>query len=128
MCQRIVVCDDEAHVTRSVAMKLNKAGFEVESAPNGSDALEMIHRDVPALLITDYQMPVMNGLELCRKLRANPETRSLPVILLTAKAFELDSESLNDELRISHVVSKPFSPRELLKLVNQMLGTTHDVV
>ena len=128
MCQRIVVCDDEAHVTRSVAMKLNRAGFEVESAPNGSAALDSIRREIPALLITDCQMPLMDGVELCRQLRADPATSGLPVILLTAKAFEMDSGSLQQELRISHIVSKPFSPRELLRLVNETLGTKRDVV
>jgi CheY-like chemotaxis protein len=69
-------------------MKLSKAGYEVETASNGQDGLEAIQRELPVLVITDCQMPRMGGLELIRKLREQPETANLPVILLTAKGYE----------------------------------------
>lgn len=119
---RIIVCDDESHITLSISMKLKRAGFEVETASDGQVALEAVERDTPDMLITDYQMPRMDGLELCRELRSREGTRDLPIILLTAKGFELDEDGLTDELQFSSVVVKPFSPRELLRLVQEHLG------
>ena len=121
---RIIVCDDESHITRAVQMKLSKAGFDVETACDGEVAWEAIQRDPPELLITDYQMPRLDGLGLCRRLRSELSTHELPIILLTAKGFELDIEQMKSELRITSVVVKPFSPRELLALVQESLGTT----
>ena len=120
--QRILACDDEAHITRTISMKLTKAGFVVETTNNGLDGWEAIQRELPALLITDLQMPGLDGLELCRRLRSEPSTQNLPVILLTAKGFELDSDNLISELQLTDVMVKPFSPRELLKRVQSTLG------
>lgn len=121
MSRRIIVCDDEPYITRTVSMKLSKAGFHVETAPHGEAAWKLIQQEVPDLLITDCQMPRMSGLELLRCLRSYPDTRHLPVILLTAKGFELDENRLTQELWVAHVVYKPFSPRELLALVCDVL-------
>ena len=121
---RIVVCDDETHIARAVSMKLRKAGFDVETACDGQLALEAIQREVPSLLVTDCQMPRMSGIELCRQLRDQPVTERLPVILLTAKAYELEHETLKSQLRLSHILHKPFSPRELLSLVRETLDVT----
>lgn len=127
MSYRILVCDDETHITRAVGMKLDRAGFNVETVPHGRAAWEAIERDPPALLITDCQMPHMSGLQLARRVRSTPEIRNLPVILLTAKGFELDEEQLKSELDIARVVLKPFSPRELLETVREVLGAVSPV-
>ena len=128
MSLRIVVCDDEVHVTRSVAMKLSKAGFAVETAPDGLSALEAVRRELPALVITDCQMPRMGGIELCRELRKDPQTKELPVMMLTAKGYEFDHAEMKRELGLSQIVLKPFSPRELLQTVECILGLTHETV
>ena len=122
MSTRIVVCDDEAHITRAISMKLTKGGFAVETAADGQAAWEAIQRETPAMLITDYQMPRMDGLSLCRQVRAETTTSHLPIILLTAKGFELDEDQLKAELGLSEIATKPFSPRELLKSVQNTLG------
>lgn len=122
MSTRLVVCDDEVHITRTVSMKLSKAGYDVETASDGQAALEAIQRELPALVIIDCQMPRMGGIELCRRLREQPETANLPIILLTAKGFELDEAELKSELGLSHLICKPFSPRELLKTVQKTLA------
>lgn len=127
MSHRIVVCDDELHVTRSVSMKLTKAGFDVEAAEDGVGALEAIRREMPSLVITDCQMPRMGGIELCHELRADSRTSQLPVIMLTAKGYEFDHEEMS-ELGLSEIVLKPFSPRELLQTVQQILGLTAETV
>lgn len=124
MSIRIVACDDETHITRTVSMKLAKAGFIVETANDGLAAWEAIQREPPAMLITDYQMPRLDGLGLCRLLRNTPVTRALPVILLTAKGFELDEERIVTQMRVDRVISKPFSPRDLLATVEEILCVT----
>lgn len=122
MSIRVVTCDDEAHITRAVSMKLTKAGFAVESACDGQAAWEAIQREIPAILITDCQMPRLDGLQLCERLRADPRTRDLPVILLTAKGYELDADQIAEDLGVTKLIFKPFSPRELLATVQNILG------
>lgn len=117
MPPRILVCDDEPHITRIIEYRLRRAGYEVEAARDGQAGWEALQRTPPALLITDCQMPRMNGLELCRTIRADDRFEKLPIILLTAKGYELSSQMLHGELHVAAVMSKPFSPRELTRLV-----------
>ena len=122
MSRRILVCDDEPHITRTISLRLRKAGFAVETAEHGLSAWEAIEREAPDLLISDCQMPLMDGLELCRRIRADYRTADLPIILLTAKGYELPIKALQRELQISAIVNKPFSPRGLLQLVQLLTG------
>ena len=119
--KKIVVVDDEAHIRHIVSMKLRNAGFEVLTASDGEEALELCNSEKPDLLITDYQMPLLSGLELCQKLRASEATREIPVVMLTARGFDLDP-SETAQTGIAAVMSKPFSPREVLERVNQLLA------
>jgi DNA-binding response OmpR family regulator len=122
MIAKILVCDDEIHIVRAVQFKLSKAGFDVRCASDGEAAWQMIDRDPPDLLITDYQMPRLNGLELIERVRQRAETRELPVIMLSAKGFELSREDLAERWGILAVIDKPFSPREILRLVESSVG------
>lgn len=124
MAHRIVVCDDDTHITRAVQMKLSRAGFEVETGSDGQMAWEAIQREIPDMLITDYQMPRLTGLELAARVRATAALRNLPVVLLTAKGFELDENQLQEEFGFHAVLTKPFSPRELLQLVENTIQRT----
>jgi DNA-binding response OmpR family regulator len=117
---RILVCDDDAHILHVVATKLRNGGFEVITAADGEEAWEAIVDNAPQLIITDYQMPGLSGLEICAKLRAHPELRQVPVILLTARGYTLDDAKLR-ESKISGVMVKPFSPRDLLRNVREIL-------
>ena len=121
MTHRILICDDEAHITRAVSMKLRRGGYDVEAVSDGQFALEAVLRETPALIITDLQMPRIDGLELSRRVRALDKGRDVPIILLTVKRFELDADRLCTELNIAEVLMKPFSPRELLALVNTLV-------
>lgn len=103
-------------------MKFSKAGFDVETVSDGMAAWDAVQREKPSLLVSDSQMPRMGGIELVRRLRADPETSDLPIILLTAKGYEFDQESIQNELWLSHIVLKPFCPRELLMIVSEILG------
>lgn len=119
--RRILVVDDEPHILQVLAIKLRNAGYEVTTASDGEEALEMATSTIPDLVITDVQMPYMNGVELCRALAADPRTQSLPVILLTARGYALDDSDVEIG-NIRDVVSKPFSPRSVLLRIEQILG------
>lgn len=117
----ILVADDEVHIVQVVAIKLRNNGYTVLTASSGAEALEIAQQTPCDALITDYQMPGMNGIELIEKLRADASTSSMPVIMLTARGFAVDQEQ-KDRLGIAHCLSKPFSPRELLSSLEQTLS------
>ena len=92
MSLSIHVCDDEPHIVLAVSLKFRKAGFDVTTAADGQAAWETIQRFRPQVVISDLQMPRLDGLGLVQKMRSDPVFQSVPVILLTAKGFELDAE------------------------------------
>jgi len=119
----ILVADDETHILHVVSLKLRNAGFEVITAEDGEEAFELALERQPDLIITDFQMPYLNGLELCHKLNETEATAGIPAVMLTARGFSLSQEDM-DTTNISGVLSKPFSPREVLGKVNELLGRT----
>ena len=123
MAKRVLVADDESHILNVVSLKLRNAGLEVLTAADGEEAAELCQAELPDLLITDYQMPVLTGLELCRRLRQNERTKSIPAIMLTARGFDIEPQEMI-EAGITSVLAKPFSPRELLERVNDLLGVS----
>ena len=118
----IVICDDEPHITRAMAVKLKRAGHTVQTGCNGAEALAFIRERTPDLLITDCQMPVMTGLQLCGELRSTPATAMLPIVMLTAKGLEISEEELQRELGVSRLLFKPFSPREVLTVAEDLMN------
>lgn len=117
----VLLADDEAHITCVVADRLRSAGFDVTTARDGEEALELALRLRPALVITDLQMPRMSGLELALKLAAAEATAKTPVIMLTARGYILDQE-LTDRTNIRTVMGKPFSAREVVRRASELLG------
>lgn len=124
----VLLCDDEFHILRAAEFKLRRAGFEVSCASDGLEALQKIEQQLPDALITDCQMPRMNGIQLIQQLRARPETSQLPIIMLTAKGYELPVEELKSQFGVADIIAKPFSPRELLKRVEQLIEQSGKVV
>ena len=118
--KRVLVVDDEIHIVHVVAIKLRNNGYEVISADNGAEAFELACKEKPDIIVTDFQMPVMSGMELVEKLRQCDETEDIPVIMLTARSFAISKEQQED-LRISSCLSKPFSPKELLGNIEDVL-------
>jgi len=118
--KKVLVVDDEVHIVHVVAIKLRNNGYEVISAENGAEAFELAHQQKPDIIVTDLQMPVMTGLELVKKLRANEETKDIPVIMLTARSIAVEDKQ-KEALGISDFLSKPFSPRELLRSIEDIL-------
>jgi CheY-like chemotaxis protein len=129
MSKQILLCDDEIHILRAAEMKARRSGYDVRIARDGQEAWEMIQRERPDLVVTDVQMPRMDGLELTRRIRSDASLRELPIVMLTAKGFELDPSEILGKWGVSEVLSKPFSPRELVRHIDQILGaapaTTH---
>lgn len=119
--KKVLVADDEIHIVQVVAIKLRNNGFEVVTADNGSNAFDLLSVEKPDIVITDYQMPVMSGLELIEKMRTCPEFAKTPVIMLTARDFAIEPEVI-ERLNISACLSKPFSPREVLQNIEEALG------
>lgn len=122
----ILVADDETHILNVLAMKLQNGGFEVLTAEDGAEALRLALAERPDLVITDYQMPHLSGLELCSRLHSNPATRGTPAILLTARGFSIEGEATSRNIRC--IVTKPFSPREVLARVREMLESSRTEV
>ncbi len=118
--KKILVVDDEIHIVHVVTIKLRNNGYEVISASDGSEAFELACSEKPDILVTDYQMPVMSGMELVEKMRETEETRDIPVIMLTARSFAVEQEQM-ERLNISQCLSKPFSPKELLRDIEDVL-------
>ena len=116
-----MIVDDEAHIRHVLSMKLANAGYEVVTATDGEEALELCLSEKPDLMCTDFQMPFMSGLELCEKLQQQQQTRALPVLLLTARGFEIQPQQ-DSAGGIVDVLSKPFSPREVLAKVRELIG------
>jgi CheY-like chemotaxis protein len=109
----ILAVDDETHILHVVSHKLKNAGYRVLTANDGEEALELAAANPIQVLITDYQMPGITGLELAARFHGEPGRRHLPIILLTAHGLALEQVDMA-RAGITVRLSKPFSPRELL--------------
>ncbi|NWG02491.1 MAG: response regulator transcription factor [Syntrophaceae bacterium] len=116
----ILVVEDEKDISELVEYQFKQSGFPVASAPDGSSALEQVKKLRPSLIILDLMLPDMDGKDFCRTLKANPLTRKIPILMLTAKTEELD-RIVGFELGAEDYVTKPFSPRELVLRVKAIL-------
>jgi DNA-binding response OmpR family regulator len=120
MAKKILVVDDEPDAVDLVQFNLKNAGYEVVSAGDGAQALKMAKNTAPDLILLDVMLPEIDGLEVCKMLRRDVATAGIPIIMLTAKAAEID-RVLGFELGADDYVTKPFSPRELTLRVKNLL-------
>lgn len=116
----ILVADDESDVVNLISSNLRNAGFRVSNACDGTSALTKARQEAPALIVLDVMMPGMTGIEVCKVLKGDPATQGIAILLLTAKAEEID-RILGFELGADDYVTKPFSPRELVLRVQSIL-------
>ena len=121
---RVLVADDETHIVQVLALKFRNAGHEVLEASDGEEALQLAREFAPDVVVTDVQMPFMNGIELAAAMLEDARLCTLPVLVLTARGWSMD-ESLQGLSNGRTVLSKPFSPREVLATVEQLM---HDDV
>jgi DNA-binding response OmpR family regulator len=124
MAISILLCDDEIHILRAAEFKFTRSGFDVRCAGDGEEAWAEILIRKPDLVITDCQMPRLDGLELAKRIHETPETSDIPVLMLTGKGFEIPRTDIWRTYGIVQVLPKPFSPRELISKAQQVLETT----
>jgi two-component system phosphate regulon response regulator PhoB len=120
MTIRILIADDEPNQLELLSFNLTQAGFSVTKAPDGQCALDMAEELQPDIVILDWMMPGLSGIEVCRQLRAMPETRMIPIIMLSARGEEGD-RTLGLDVGADDYITKPFSPRELVSRVRAVL-------
>ena len=119
MAKKILVVDDERHIVRLVEVNLTRVGYDVVTAYDGLEALEKVKTDKPDMLILDVMMPRMDGFEVLKELRADPQTKNIPIIMLTAKAQDADIFK-GWSSGVDSYLTKPFNPRELLAFVERI--------
>jgi DNA-binding response OmpR family regulator len=118
--KRILIVEDEKDILDLVKLYLDKEGFRTSCATTGTDALRVVKTERPDLIVLDLMLPEMDGLEVCKRLRADPQTALTPILMLTAKAEESDTV-IGLELGADDYVTKPFSPRALVARVKALL-------
>jgi DNA-binding response OmpR family regulator len=120
MAKRVLVVDDEPNIVLSLEFLMRRAGFEVQVARSGGEALKALEGEPPDLMLLDVMMPEFDGYEVCERIRANPEWRRTKIIMLTARGREAERER-GLALGADAYVTKPFSTRELVDQVKRML-------
>ncbi len=120
MASKILIVEDEPDIVELLVYNLDQAGFETEAVFNGADALEQVKIQQPDLVLLDLLLPEVDGLEVCRTLKRDPETTGIPIIMLTAKGEAID-RIVGLELGADDYITKPFSPREVLLRVRAVL-------
>jgi two-component system, OmpR family, alkaline phosphatase synthesis response regulator PhoP len=122
MPKKILAVDDERHIVRLVEVNLARAGYQVVTAFDGREALQKVEAEKPDLVVLDVMMPFMDGFEVLRNLKANPETAEIPVIMLTAKAQDADVFR-GWQSGVDCYLTKPFNPMELLTFVKRIFDS-----
>ncbi len=117
---KILVAEDEKDIRELIAFTLRYAGFDVEVAVNGIEALEKIGQEKPDLIILDVRMPRMTGYEVCRRLKEDPQTRDIPVVFLSAKGQDMEVQEGYASGAEEYII-KPFVPDDLVAQVQRIL-------
>ena len=118
---KILVVDDEIYIVHILDFSLGMEGYEVLTALDGEQALEKARAEHPDLVVLDIMMPKLDGYETCKMLKADPKTKDIPVILLSAKGRNVD-QKVGYEEGADDYITKPFSPRKLVERINTILG------
>src|SRR3984885_11281756 len=119
--ERVLVIDDSPTITKVVQLVLTKAGYEVQTAPDGEAGLVAVRASRPDLILLDFVMPRMNGYQFCRELTADPKLRDIPVILMSAKGDQV-GERFVKVMGIVDYITKPFSPEAITAVVQHTVG------
>lgn len=122
---KVLVCDDERHIVRLIQVNLERQGYQVVTAYDGKEGLEKIRAEKPNLVVLDVMMPYMDGFEVLKSLRREPETENLPVIMLTAKAQDKDVFE-GYHYGADMYLTKPFNPMELVTFVKRISDGMND--
>ena len=120
MAQRVLIVEDEPDIRDLLVFHLEREGYHVTKSKSGAEAVRLAHASPPDLVLLDLMLPEMDGLEVCRRLRRDPVTQAIPIVMLTARGDEVD-RVLGLEMGADDYVVKPFSPRELIARIRAVL-------
>ena len=118
---KVLIVDDDPYILMSLEFLMKKNGFDVMVARNGTEALEIVEKQVPDIVLLDIMMPDVDGYAICSSIKSNPVTSHIKVVFMSAKTRPADIRKAYD-LDAVHYVTKPFSTRELLKSINEILA------
>ena len=121
MSKKILICDDEPYILESVGYIARQAGYDFITAENGELAVTLAEKEKPALMFLDVNMPKLSGYEVCERLKNDPQTKNIHIIMLTARGQDRD-ERIGKEAGADEYITKPFSPRNLRKRMDEILG------
>ena len=119
--KKVIVIDDEPFILMMIADKLKTAKIDVITLRESKNALAIIKNEKPSLIILDWMMPELSGIDLCNMIKNDPEIASIPVFMLTAKGQDAD-EQLGLQCGVERYITKPFSPKSLLEMVKESIG------
>lgn len=117
---KVIVIDDEPFILMMIEDKLKKAKIDVITLRDGKNAVEIIKKELPDLIILDWMMPEISGIEVCRILKKDPDLHHIPIFMLTAKGQDSD-EQLGLRCGVTRYITKPFSPKSLLEMVQETI-------
>jgi len=118
---KVIVIDDEPFILMMIEDKLKKAKIEVVTLRESRNALDIIKKEKPDLIILDWMMPELSGIELCKMIKSDPDVSSIPIFMLTAKGQDSD-EQLGLQCGVARYITKPFSPKSLLEMIQETVG------
>jgi DNA-binding response OmpR family regulator len=118
---KVIVIDDEPFILMMIEDKLRKANIDVIALRENKNAVEIIKKEMPDLIILDWMMPELSGLELCKILKNDPDLLHIPIFMLTAKGQDSD-EKMGLQCGAARYITKPFSPKSLLEMVQEIVG------
>ena len=118
---KVLVVDDEVYILHILDFILGAENYDVVTATNGEQALQKVRDEKPDLVVLDIMMPKLDGYETCKRLKADADTKDVPVILLSAKGRNVD-QKVGFEVGADDYITKPFSPRKLVERINAILG------
>ena len=121
MAEKILVVEDDSNIEQLVLFKLKNSGFQVFSAHNGVEAIEFLKKNSVDLVVTDVMMPLMGGKELVMELKKNPDTKTIPIVMLTSRTLEKEIVE-GFALGVEDYIKKPFSPQELIVRIKTVLA------
>lgn len=121
MAKKILIVDDEVNIVISMEFLMQQAGYELQIARDGDEALEKVAAFQPDLILLDVMLPKINGFEVCRRIRANPAWQSIKIFMLTAKGREVEVTK-GMALGADSYIIKPFSTKELMAEIKNILG------
>jgi two-component system alkaline phosphatase synthesis response regulator PhoP len=122
MSKRIVLADDDPDMVTFMTVPLTKRGYDIAAGANGKDAIDLVRRHQPDLIILDVCMPLLDGLDACKQLKNDKELKHIPVMLITATASLLPAPDVLYALQVEGYLIKPFPVRVLVEKIEQLIG------